>query len=368
MVASKTFRVAWPAVASACACLLFAGSRLATHGWDAAELAEIGSRFSELDPNGTEGYDGQFTYTIAAIADPRAAGKHLDVPAYRYQRILYPLAARALALGSVDAIPWALLGIGVLAAAIATAAVAWWMLDHGEWEGYALGLGLWAGIVASAGLFLHEAAAYALAAVGWLALRRHLDRTGAVLLGLALFAKEATFPFWIAAFFVEGPGRMETARRRLWLAGVGIAFALWQGWLWKTFGEVGIGSGGAMSTPFEVIPLFGFVRIGLASPQALALFAVIFGPMILLPAVWGGILSLRSLKMADVRPEAVALLLNAAIILFVPFSTAREPLGLVRLATGLILAALLFAGFLGMRRALTYSLAWAAMLTLLVRR
>ena len=49
---------------------------------------------------GKAGYDGQFNYAIAA--DPLHASPALDVPAYRYQRILYPLLVRALALGQED--------------------------------------------------------------------------------------------------------------------------------------------------------------------------------------------------------------------------------------------------------------------------
>jgi hypothetical protein len=123
-----------------------------------------------------------------------------------------------------------------------------------------------------------------------------------------------------------------------------------------------------MSTGFEVIPLLGFLRIGAVSPEALALFAVIFGPMVILPAVWGALAAVRRLRAERLLPEAWALLLNAAVILFVPFSTAREPLGLVRLATGLVLAVLLFAAVLGMKRVLNYTLFWAAMLVMIVRR
>jgi hypothetical protein len=147
-----------------------------------------------------------------------------------------------------------------------------------------------------------------------------------------------------------------------------MSFLAWQLWLWRTFGEPGIGSGGAMSTPFEFIPLMGFLRIGAVSPQALALFLVIFGPMVVLPALWGAWAALRRLRVGRLQPEAWALLLNAAVILIVPFSTAREPLGLVRLATGLVLALSLFAAVHGLRRVLNYSLVWAAMLVLLVRR
>lgn len=357
----------WPAAVSAAACLLFAGARLARLGWDPVALAEPGTRFSELDPNGTEGYDGQFTYSVAIDPDPLEAGPHLDRPAYRYQRIVYPLAARALALGRDDVVPWMLLGIAVVAAAGGAACTARWMLDHGQWEGYALGLGLWVGIVASAGLFLHEAVAYGLVALGWLLSRRGHVRSGAIALSLALLAKETTAPFWLAALSLQGVDRDSTRRARLWLAGGGIVLVAWQGWLWWTFGEPGLGSGGAMSTPFELVPLMGFLRIGQSSLQALGLFLLIFGPTVILPAVWGVVASVRSLRPLDTRPEAAALLLNSAVVLLVPFSTAREPLGLVRLATGLVLAVLLFAAVKGLRRVLNYSLFWTSMLALLVR-
>jgi len=361
-------RVAWPALASTAVCLLFAGTRLAHVDWDAAQLAEFGTRYTVLDPQGSEGYDGQFTYMMAIELDPRVVEPHLDRPAYRYQRILLPLLARAVALGDPRSVPWALLLLGVVSAAAGSAAVARIMLDHSQWEGYALGFGLWVGVVGSVGLFLHEAVAYGLVALAWLAFRRSKDVWGVLGLTLSLFAKETTLPFVVAALAVHAGEPGADRRRRLWIVGGLVAFLAWQLWLWRTFGEPGIGSGGAMSTPFELIPLMGFLRIGAVSPQALGLFLVIFGPVVIVPAVWGVWSALRRLRVGRLQPEAWALLLNAAVILFVPFSTAREPLGLVRLATGLVLALSLFAAVLGLRRVLNYSLFWTAMLALLVRR
>src|SRR4051812_40184986 len=46
---------------------------------------------------GLQGYDGQFTYYIAR--DLLDAKPNLDVPAYRFQRILHPLMVRLLSLG-----------------------------------------------------------------------------------------------------------------------------------------------------------------------------------------------------------------------------------------------------------------------------
>ncbi len=355
-------RIAWPALVAVVASLGFAGWRLVQADGDAALLAEPGTFYSELDPQGSQGYDGQFTYTMAIETDPRRAEPHLDRPAYRYQRILAPLLARLLTGGSAEGIPWALILIGAGASGAGTAALAAWMLRHGHGEGYALGYGLWVGIVASAGLFLHEALAYGLVALGWFWWRRSSSPWGALALSLALFAKETTLPFWAAALLVPA------GRARWWLVVGGLAFCAWQAALWTIFGEVGIGSGGALSTPFEWIPLMGFFRIGEASLPALGLFALIFGPTVIIPALWATAASLRRLIAARLDPEAWALLFQAAVILFVPFSTAREPLGLVRLASGLVLGTLLFAAAVGLRRVLNFSLFWASLLALLVRR
>jgi hypothetical protein len=300
--------------------------------------------------------------------DPQTVAPHLDRPAYRYQRILLPLVARAISFGDLRIVPWALLLVGVVSAAVGTAAVARLMLDYGQWEGYALGYGLWVGVVASVGLFLHEAPAYGLVALGWLACRRSKWVWGAVALTLSLFAKETTLPFVLAALAMRRPLPGEDRRLRLWVLTGLVVFLVWQVWLWRAFGEPGIGSGGAMSTPFELIPLMGFLRIGAVSPEALGLFLGIFGPMVVLPALWAVWAAVRRLRTDRLQPEAWALLLNAAVILFVPFSTAREPLGLVRLAAGLVLAVVLFAAVLGMRRVLNYAMFWSAMLVLLVRR
>jgi len=67
-------------------------------------------------------------------------------------------------------------------------------------------------------------------------------------------------------------------------------------------------------------------------------------------------------------PNAWATLLSGLGIIFLPFSTFREPLGLVRAADGLVFAVLAFASASRSRRVLNYSLFWIAMLAMLVRR
>ena len=65
-------------------------------------------------------------------------------------------------------------------------------------------------------------------------------------------------------------------------------------------------------------------------------------------------------------PFYACLLLNAAVLWFVPFSTHREPLGLLRFLPGLVLAHLLFAALrYRARRPLQYAVLWLILLVFL---
>jgi len=321
---------------------LYAGWRLAEADWDPLALAELGTRYALGAADGSPGYDGQFNYYIASALSPQAVVEHLDVPAYRYQRILYPLLARLLALARRAWIPWTLLGLNLIAHALGTAALAALLEGRGLNGLYALSYGLWVGLIAPVGLDLNEPLSFALVIAGWLLLERRRPLAAAACLGLALFAKETALIFWFAALAAA----LFTSRDRRLLAGLaagGLAFAGWQLWLLTQFGRIGLGSGGDMATPFEWIPFMGLWRIGTVNPRALVLFLIIFGPTVVGPAVWGAIASLRTLVAGSRGPSEFGLLFSSAAIMALPFSTFREPLGLVRAADGLVLAVMLFA-------------------------
>ena len=355
----------WPATLSTLVAAAYVVWRLASLGWQPIELFELGSSFSEGIEDGSPGYDGQFSYYIASNLDPEAVEPKLDVPAYRYQRILYPLTARALSIG-VDAwLPWSLVAVGLLAHWGGTWAVARLLLDQTLNPWYSLSYGLWVGLVASIGLGLGEPLAYGLAAGGWLARSRGSTVWSALLFGLALFAKETTIVFLTAAVLAE---LTDQKRGRALVAYfvAAAAFAAWQGWLWITFGSPGLASGGDLATSFEWIPFMGLLRIGSVDMLALGLFLLIFLPTIVLPTLWAVIVSARSLLKGLRSAEAWSLLGNGIAIMVLPFSTFREPLGLVRFASGLVLAVLLFSASQHLMRPLRYSLFWSALLVILM--
>src|SRR5215470_10417160 len=100
--------------------------------------------FVNPTPSGAEGYDGQFTYYISA--DPLNAAPRLDVPAYRYQRILQPALVRLFAVGQEGLIPWAILGLDLAALALGTAMLEQLLVGERVNRWYALTYGLFGGI------------------------------------------------------------------------------------------------------------------------------------------------------------------------------------------------------------------------------
>jgi len=93
----------------------------------------------------------------------------------------------------------------------------------------------------------------------------------------------------------------------------------------------------------------------------------VFGPMILLPVVWGIWVSVKY-WLADERNLIVTgLFINALVIVFTPFSTFRETGGIIRFSSGLVLAVLLFAGRYQQRRAMNYSIFWLVLNVFLLK-
>ena len=181
-------------------CLAYAAllhAALAPSGFNPLAIARLSREFAAerywdhapvFDP-GT-GYDGQFFYYLARDPLVRGGVAHLDAPAYRYQRLLYPLAARALVLGDPAKIAWSLVATNLIALAVGCWSFSRILLRlgaHPAWLiPYALNPGYWLGIQ----LDLSEPLALSLATAAVLARLhgRHVLAVG--LLTAGLFARE----------------------------------------------------------------------------------------------------------------------------------------------------------------------------------
>ncbi len=342
-------------------CLAYVLLTLARYNFDARYFALVGTLYDPGLPNGRPGYDGQFAYQIAR--DPVQGWTKTDVPAYRYQRILYPLAARVLALGNVDLVPWTLIVVNVVAL---TAGV--WLteeiLQHfqiSRW--YALIYGLSAGTLMSVRLDLTEPLAYALAQAGVLLALKDRWRWAAAVLALAALTKEMTLAA-AAGICVVYLFRRQWPRLLIFSTIVLLPFAVWQIVLWQWFGQLGLGSGGALATPFEIVPLRGLWSLAFLDLRVFLLFAAIMIPLAVIPALVSLWVAARQVWRRVIDIPTAILLLNALLVLITPQSTFREPLAMTRYIVGLMAAVLTYAASRRSQPALRYAWLWVFTLAL----
>lgn len=333
------------------------------NGNDPLALVTIGTQFSEGIPeeqNGTEGYDGQFNYYIAR--DPSTAAQYIDVPAYRFQRILMPGIAWVLSFGNVTLIPWIFLFIGVLSLAAGTAILEDLLVQLGASRWYALTYGLTIGTLGAVRLSLSEPLAYALALGGiWLFLHPRWWLS-AIAFALALLTRETTILIPLAC-------GIYLLTQRNWKIAIPfglltlIPFVAWQLILYMYLGQFGIGSGGAKATGFEIIPFMGVIRIVTDVPAEIRLrMVLIFGslllPFVLIPTFWALWRCIQDFLKGTVSFYTWLLVTHVVIMFFVPFSTYREPIGIYRFIVGLQIAIILYAAERHQKRALLYSTLW----------
>ncbi len=344
--------------------IVYMAAVIVAAGGDPLALATLGTRFSEGDAEGTEGYDGQFAYYIAR--DPLHGWELCDVPAYRYQRILYPLLARALALGHPALVPWTLPLVGLVALALGTWFTERILVRYGMSRWYALTYGLYAGHLMAARLDLNEPLAQCLIQAGALSSEREEWGLTALCFALAALTKETALVF-IAGYLLT----FLLARRWRRLVGlglgVGVPFLAWQAVLWLWLGRPGLGSGGAGATPWEIIPFNGLWSVGQVSLPVLGMLALIFVPLSVIPSLLSVAATTRDLWRGRRHPFVGALWATGLMMFFLPQSTFREPHAMLRLTGGLVAASILYGARRRSKRVLTYSLVWLASLVFVAK-
>lgn len=353
--------------------VLYLSVILAANGGDPQVFVTIGECFDACAGvrdtadcvEGTEGYDGQFAYYIAR--DPLHSADCIDVPAYRYQRILLPALGAVFSMGQDVLIPWAFVGINLAALVIGTALLEDLLVTEGASRWYALGYGLFAGVFMAVRLSTTEALAYGLVIGAIWCARWERIAWAALLLALAGLAKETTGLF-TAGFILTYVLQRHWRDAVLIGLAVGLPFVAWQVVLARWLGAFGIGSGGAMATPFELIPYMGVWRIGLEGGLLvfLVLGVLLAIPAAVVPSVWALWRTLGDLRDGRWSLYSNLLLANAAVMPFLPFSTYREFLGLLRFIPGLVLMVILYAAREKHRRPLLYSTLWIVLLLFVI--
>jgi hypothetical protein len=287
-------------------------------------------------PTSEAGYDGQFALFIAL--DPADAASSIDKPAYRYSHILYPIAARTVALGNDDWVPAAMVIVNVLAVFFGTLALGLILRRERQPVWWSASFGLFPGALVAFDRDLGDLLAYALVAVGVLALRwgtpRRVLLAGAVF-ALAALARESTlfFPAVLSLIHVAaaGPNR----RRRLGeAAGLALVAAAPYGG-WRMFILVWLGADHSVPSGLAPFPLAGLIHQTWDTSAVVNLLTVVAPGLILL---W---IALRACVRHRWAPLAICLALQLVVfVVFLPWQSYADYYAAGRLQLGGVVAAL----------------------------
>ena len=312
---------------------VFAVTVLATHAWDPMAFVLDRPEDVPADQTWAIGYDGQQAHAIAI--DPFGAADELDRPAYRYQRILYPMLSRLLALGISDLIPWSMLLINLIAASATVYFLSGLLADRGANPWWSLVPLLSFNYLIGVRMDLNEPLAYALALGGLWAFDRRHTAWAATLFALAGLTREVAlvFPIALAAWLLLS---------RRWGDALIIAAASLVPFVsWAVVVRLFLGAS-PFATPLArplLIPFAGMTYLeGIEGRVMVGLWAVVPAGLAAIAAV--AVILRRKGNMQS--PDALLVLANSAVIAVLPVPTWVDPLAVLRLGTGLILALLLW--------------------------
>lgn len=291
----------------------------------------IGTLFASRDPNGNLGYDGQFAYYIAlggANAVP-----YIDGPTLRYQRILYPLTARVLAMGNADLVPWTLIAVNVGAHTVGAALFTYLLVTYGISPLAGLVYTFWVGAIFVVRFDLNELLCFALALAAVVTYHHNHYRWTIVLLMLSTLTKELgmIFAAGIALHaFAQGQRRWAV----LFVGSPLLLFLTWWGIMRVWFGTFPTIY---PSAKIHLIPLQGLFLE--ENSVEFILLAIWLG----IPAVIFFIAALHYMWRNRSVPLSAALVLMAAgFVIVMPDVTWEDQVAAYRVGMPLVITGLLF--------------------------
>lgn len=300
------------------------------------------------------GYDGQFCYFIAL--DPQNARFYIDNPAYRYERILYPLVARALAFGQPALIPYTLILVNCLAITGGVLLLGYWLRRRGVSPWLALVYGLFSGLLVAYERDLTEPLAFGLVilAICCFDFSRRRALWAGVCFGLAALARETTLVFaalYVLAQLFEAqtsePERISTyverfkeGIKRNWRpTALMLALALGPFLAYKGFLQLWLGTTGMVTSLLpNLVPFSGL--ISMLPPRADTMMQLL---IVCAPGLISFALSLWAILRRRATVEIWALFMNALmlVVMLRPVWYVEPSPATTRDATAIVLAALL---------------------------
>lgn len=272
---------------------VFLTAQLSNLAYDPSRFVRAGELFCNaqetpasltIEP-GAVGYDGQFYYRLALnpfTSERRARGIQLDSPAYRQQRIVYPLLVWTASLGREALVPAAMVLInyvGVCLIGGLGGALAGALGRHSLWG---LLLAAYPGLWMTLSRDLTEITEAWLLLAGILCVTRGRFSAAAVWLSLAMLARETALGVAVAIGVANAAYRVlfRAAPRVPWrVAAVPLAvFVCWQAFLAYRWGEFALQAGGGnLDAPLRgLVTLLTRVIFERSAPHDLWLGQIVF--------------------------------------------------------------------------------------------
>jgi len=333
-----------PSVVVALLSLALVGVVAVTKHYSALDFAHLGTIWANHDKSGTWGYDGQFYYQIAR--NPLQAGQYMDNAPFRYQHIFYPLVVGVLSLGQVALIPYMLLLVNVLSVVLSVEIVARLLAKAGFSPWFSLALGLYFGQATGILFDTAEPFTYFLVCLGvWLFVEKNRFWPAALMMGLATLSREIAVLFPIGYACVLLVQKKWRPCAEFVLLGIAPLF-LWLLALRLIFGQTGV----TFTQPFEHIPFAGIFSHADAPKKFYLLLLLMFLPtlagwVLLIVDFFRKIIGGTGPFLQRFSPMYLILGANLLMITLMSRHSYDELISCGRIATGLVLAVLLYAIF-----------------------
>ncbi|MBI4557823.1 MAG: hypothetical protein HY706_09580 [Candidatus Hydrogenedentes bacterium] len=244
--------------------LIFVLTKLAVHGWDPSSFVTAGDKFCDpsavppglyVFPN-SDGHDGQFYYRFALNPFTRERtefGITVDLPAYRHQRILYPLLVWILTFGHHAWVPLVMLAVNYIGLCLLTWFAAKYLQTKGYPPIYGLLITCYPGFLLTLSRDFTEIVAATLLLVSlWLAAQQR-HRAAATILCSAVLARETSL---LLACALVGLGLwrriLRQSRNALpWYGAPILVFLIWNLCLSYMWNGGTATTAGVLSMPFQ---------------------------------------------------------------------------------------------------------------------
>jgi hypothetical protein len=304
-------------------------------------------------PYSEAGFDGQFYYYIAL--DPFNAWQILDTVA-RYQRILYPILVRLLSFGVLPAIPYLMITVNLAFMVVGTEFFSKLLKLFGVNPWYSIGYAFNIGQLVCLRRDLPEPimCAFIVAAIYFAEIRGSSLLT-ATMFALALFTKETAIlfipPYLLWVFLTA----RKSKTRVIVFALVSILpYSLFQFLLLYRFGSVAFLGVGNLQT-LTSIPFYGMLQMPRRFLELISMITLIAIPAVVSISIF---LSATP-RQKNRHPLAMALLLNALFMIFMPPPSWVDVFTYSRVALGLAVAWMGYGAISRTRWMLIFSLVWA---------